>query len=317
MRKRLLAIITENTLLKAVSLLFAVSLWIYVSLGQTESERPAKVSVESRNLSKKLILTSDLPSELEIKVSGPRNIIRKIRDRDLRYVVDLAKVPAGSMVFKIYDRQIEGLPKTIKVTQITPSQIEVKISNRDNKLVDVVPVPRGAPADGFEVVDLKVEPKQIEISGAAEELEALAAVDTEIIDVAGRSETFTKEVGIDLVGRHVEAMLQQSVVVTVHIEEKIVSQIFEGVPIRISNCDYICESNLTQLSIKLQGKPEEIEALLKQREGLYLLVDAKGLQPDRQVKIEPTLVAPGEIRLGGINLPKVEITVRAASESGD
>jgi len=316
MKKRLLAILTENTLLKVVSLLFAISLWIYVSLGQTELERPAKVSVESRNLSKNLILTSDLPSELEIKVRGPRNIIRKIRDSELRYVIDLAEVPAGPMIFIIYDSQIEGLPQAVKVTQIIPSQIGVKLSPRENKLVDVVAVTRGVPTEGYEIVETAVEPKQIEISGAAEVIKNLDSVDTQIIDVTGRMKTFTKEVGIGLLGHHVETLQQQSVLVTVHIEEKIVSQVFEGVPIRIRNCAYLCEPSVSQLSIKLQGKPEEIEGLLKQREGLYLLLDAKGLQPTRRVKIKPTLVAPGEIRLGGISLPEVEIAVQPSPTSG-
>ena len=59
MLKRLLL---DNLAWKALSLVFAVALWLYVSTGTSTMEAPREVSVELKNLPDSLVRTSDVVS---------------------------------------------------------------------------------------------------------------------------------------------------------------------------------------------------------------------------------------------------------------
>lgn len=307
MKQKIIRFFTTNLLFKLVSLGFAVVLWIYVSLGQTESEVPAKVSVETKNLSRSLIRTSDLPNELEIKVRGPRTVLRGIRDRQLRYVIDLMGALPGPMVAKVYAPKIEGLSNGAKVTEIVPSQIQITISERKNKTVRVNPIFRGKPSEGLEVLGTLVEPELVEISGAKEEVDLLTEVDTEIIDLTGHAKTFSVEVGLDLINRHVEAVNDQSVKITVQIGEPNISRIFYGIPIEVRNCATECRLNRAELDVQLEGAQAPLLQLTPNE--LKLVLDAGGLEPGGTYEVVPDLKVPEGMGFRKVNMPPVKVTI--------
>jgi len=298
---------TENLWLKVISIFIAVVLWSIVSSRETELEVPAKVSLEIKNLSKRLVRISDLPNEIEIKARGPRTVLRSLRNREMRYVLDLSGAMPGPMVVKFYDSKIEGLPKGASVSEIYPSQIQLTLSERKSRTVRVKPVFRGTPADGKEVLKPVVEPELVEISGATEEIETLTEVETEIIDLTGHAETFVVEVGLDLINRHVEPVRDQSVRVTVPISEPRISKVFYGIPIEVRNTGYVFELSRDDLDVQLEG-PEEQLRLLTPGE-LLLVIDAAELAPGGEYEVAPTLVVSEGLGIRNFNMPNVKIKV--------
>lgn len=306
MIKKIKNLFTQNLLLKLFSFGFALLLWMFVSLGQTASEVPKKVRVELKNMPNELIRTSDLVHELEIKVSGRRNFLRSIRDNKLRYVIDLDGATVGTTNYRVYVPRIEGIPDGVKITQITPSQFNLTLSKRKRKAVRVNPVMRGKPAEGSDVIGRRVVPEFVEVSGAEEEVDILTMVDTEIIDVSGKEETFSFRVGLDLVGRHVELVEQQDVQVTVYLGAPQVKRMFQGVRIEVRNSLYRYRLSRDRLDVQLEGPQSELTRLTP--EDILLVLDASNLKPGKQ-KAELEIELPEGMSLGNIDLPSVQIHV--------
>ncbi|HPM78896.1 MAG TPA: CdaR family protein [bacterium] len=306
MLKRLKTFFTENLAIKLLSVGFAIVLWVFVSLGQTESELPKKVRVELKNLPADLVRSSDIPAEIEIKVSGTHTVLRDIDDGELRYVLDLKGARAGRRIYKIYTPRIEGIPGGATITEITPTQIELQLSERVNKTVRVNPILRGKPIEGKEVLGRTVVPEFVEVTGAREEIEILNTVDTEIIDIEGRKDSFSLRVGLDLIGRHVELAQKQDVLINVYIGAPQVKRMFPGVPIEVINAQYKYSVERERLDVQLEGSQEELTRI--NPEDLKLVLDAAALEPGLHT-VELTLVLPEGMRFRNIERPRVKITV--------
>ncbi len=306
MLKRLKAFFSENLAIKLLSIGFAIVLWAFVSLGQTESELPKKVRVELKNMPVDLVRSSDIPAEIEIKVSGTHTVLRGIDDDELRYVIDLKGARAGSRNFKIYTPRIEGVPGGATITEITPTQISLTLSERANKTVRVNPILRGKPAEGKEVLGRTVVPEFVEITGASEELKVLNMVDTEIIDIEGRKDSFSLRVGLDLVGHHAELAQKQDVLVNVYIGAPQVKRMFPGVRIEVINAQYKYSVERERLDVQLEGSQDELTRI--NPEDLKLVLDAAALEPGLHT-VELNLVLPEGMRFRNIERPRVKINV--------
>ena len=75
--------------LKLLSLLLALALWFAVS-GEERTETSLHVALEFVNLPAKMVITSEVPPELQVRVIGPRSIINKLAQTRLTQTIDLA-----------------------------------------------------------------------------------------------------------------------------------------------------------------------------------------------------------------------------------
>jgi YbbR domain-containing protein len=307
MKKRLLGFFRDNLLLKLLSLGFAIVLWVYVSVGQTELESSARVAVETKNLPKRLVRVSDLPNELEIKVRGPRNMLRGLRDRSLSYAIDLSRATAGTMSARVYPPNIEGLPKGARVTEISPSQIQLKLAERKSKTVHVKPIFRGKLPEGLEIQRLTVEPELVEVAGPKDEIDPLNEVSTETIDLADHNENFAVEVGLDLIGQHIETVREQRIKVAVQIGEPKIKKTFYGVAIEVRNTSYESRLARRELDVQLEGSKEQLQQLTPG--DLRLIIDAGDLEPGHAYDLVPVLKAPEGMSFRNVNLPPVHVVI--------
>jgi YbbR domain-containing protein len=276
-------------------------------MGESEGEVPAKVKLEIANLPKRLVRTSEIPNEIEIKVRGTRAMLRGVREDQLRYVLDLSAGTVGAGVYKISVGRIQGLPKQVTVTEIVPSQLQIALAERRTRVVRVNPVFRGKLADGLERTGVLVDPETVEISGAKEEVDLLNEVDTEIIELSDRTETFAVEVDVDLVNRHIELAKEQKIRVTVQIGEPRINKVFYGVPIEVRNCPYSYRLSRTDLDVQLEGAQEQLTQLTPG--DLRLIIDAEDLAPGNSYEMVPVLRAPEGMGFRNINMAPVRITI--------
>ena len=75
--ERLLAFLGRNRSLKLLSLFLAVALWLAVG-GEELTETNLNISLELLNLPSHLMVTSEVPSSIQVRVSGPRGLIRPL-----------------------------------------------------------------------------------------------------------------------------------------------------------------------------------------------------------------------------------------------
>ena len=306
MLKRLLL---DNLAWKALSLVFAVALWLYVSTGTSTMEAPREVSVELKNLPDSLVRTSDVVGAIAIRISGPRGLVAGVKNEDLRYEIDLANAQAGQLTSRVLPTRIAGLPNGLRVTEISPTQVSLQLEEKVKRTdVPVSVTTRGAVAEGYEVVEKTAAPAYVTLSGARSEVARSRSVSTEAIDLAEARETIDRVASLDVVGRHVEASASQ-VRARIEVRPKTVKQTFRDVPVRVVGTALNAKVEPPTLTFTVKGPALTLGAL--KPDDLKVTVDAEGLKPGRHM-VQPTIEAPPGVEVVNAELPKVRVILGMA-----
>lgn len=205
--------IFQNWLLKFISLAFAVVLWFFV-MGESRMEVNHIVPLEYENLPKGLMIASEVPSSVAIRISGPRALQVNLSPGDISLAVDLTGLSAGVTSFKRLEENL-NIPSGLKITRISPSYVDVKLERVRERQVPVRVVLTGKPADGFMVESFKSQPAKVTVAGAESELKGVSEVVTEGIDLTNVQESFSQTVAISYIGNYTDLQDTKTVEVQV------------------------------------------------------------------------------------------------------
>ena len=171
----------QNWSLKVLALVFAVAMWIFV-VGQEKGELSVKVPVEIVNIPKDSVLVGDVVGEVDVRLYGPRSLIRRVASERLAKVVDLAGSKEGEQSFQVVPEDL-NLPYGVRVIRVSPARFTVILGIRATREVPVRPVLKGKPAEEFEVAEVTFTPAKVSITGVKEDLKDLDWVWTMPIEV--------------------------------------------------------------------------------------------------------------------------------------
>ena len=182
-------LLTENWTLKLISLVFALLLWMFI-MGERRLEVGYLVPLELQDIPKELMVANEVPSLIDVRVSGPRTLLMKISPNDISIIVDLTDLKPGLTTFKRLEERL-NLPSGLRVTRLSPSFIDLKLERVKQKLVPITVALTGEPLPGFKVERVKVVPDEVIIEGGETELKSVSEVTTEEVDLNGVNEGFS------------------------------------------------------------------------------------------------------------------------------
>ena len=180
---------TENWTLKLISLAFALVLWMFI-MGERRLEVGYRVPLELQNISKELMVANEVPSMVDVRISGPRTLQMKVSPNDISIVVDLADLQPGLTTFKGLEERL-NLPSGLRVTRLSPSFIDLKLERIKQKLIPIKIALVGEPLPGFKIVSVRVVPDEVIVEGGETELKSVSEVTTEEVDLSGVNEGFS------------------------------------------------------------------------------------------------------------------------------
>jgi YbbR domain-containing protein len=160
--------LAENWVLKVLSLVFALVLWFFV-MGERKLEVGYAVPLELQNVPDGMIVTNEVPSLVDVRISGPRTLLMNLRPTDVHISVDLKGLKPGLTSFKRLEERL-NIPSGLKVTRLSPSFVDVKLERIREKAVPVKVLLNGTPAEGFRIAEVRTEPDQVTVEGAEGEL---------------------------------------------------------------------------------------------------------------------------------------------------
>jgi YbbR domain-containing protein len=173
----------DNFLLKLVSLLLAIGLWLAVA-----SAPPAgiemRVPIEFRNLPENLEIDSASFTEAQVRLRGPERVLHSMTEADVRAIVDLSNVQPGERTFDLTARHVQ-VPYDVEVEQIIPGQFHLSFDIRETRTVEVRPRVTGNFAKGLRVMEVTADPATIIVAGPRRRVEALEAATTDPVDATG------------------------------------------------------------------------------------------------------------------------------------
>lgn len=195
MKKSQQKIKDNNMLAKVFSLIVAILLWSYVMGVENPSESITirNVRVNFQNVDglerKGLILLNPTEQFVNIRISGKKNDLDKIRQGSVYATADLEGYGQGDSRVRVETR-FESNPGTVQVDSVTPRDILVSIDKMITKTMKVSIDTKGRPAENYIVGDVSTSTPEVKLKGPQNLLDKVRGVVT-TLDITGKKEAFT------------------------------------------------------------------------------------------------------------------------------
>ena len=227
---------------KVLALVIAISLWLVANL-QHDVEKNIAIDVNYANLPPGLVVVNNPPEKLNLRVRGPRSQLSSISSKNMLFTIDLSNVSIGMSKFEIGTDQITP-PRDVQVTGISPAEIKIEADRLAEKKVKVEPS-IGPQEVGYEIIGKpEVTPSTTRIEGPKNLLEKINSITTDPVSVKGEKSKFTIEVPLRSPYSLVNIIGENTVKVTIDIQEKTLEKEFNDLNISYINFDdYEYETN--------------------------------------------------------------------------
>ena len=276
--------------LKLLSLLLAVALWFAVG-GEERTETTISIPLELFNLPPKMMVTSEMPPSLQVRIVGPGSLVRKLTQTRPSYTLDLSGYKPGRHVFPLGPKSF-NLPRGVVVTRVTPNPLNLTLTPTATRTLQIQPLLEGKPPEGYEVLEVKTRPAQVQVEGPYNEISDLKFLPTLPIDVSQFTGSTTVATDLDLKNLHLTIKEQGPILADLTIEPKQVTRTISGVPVKAG--PRAARLQPSQVTVTLKGpspavknlKPGEVKAV----------VDTRNL-PSGRHRLKVSVQLPDGVRL--------------------
>ncbi|MBI2760714.1 MAG: hypothetical protein HYX51_04730 [Chloroflexi bacterium] len=198
--------------------------------------------------------------------------------------------------------------RTVGNVTVQPQTVTVNVKLKQNfysRQVVVNVVPRGRPKIGYTVTATRVEPQMVTVFGLIDQINALAGISTDAIDIEGADRDVTRPVKLQLPPGVTAS--QQNVIASVSLRAERSSGSLGVVP-RVINVGPGLTAQLVTpiVALNISGPLGDVAQL--RSDAVPVTVDVAGLGPGTH-KIEPKLGLPLTVQLDSIVPDKVEVVI--------
>src|ERR1051326_994334 len=123
--------LTHNWLLKLISVVLAVMLWMLVA-AETSSEIGMEVPLEFRNIPSQLEITGDTTNVVQVRLRGSPNVIRQISVKDVSTTIDLSKMRPGDRIVPLSPQNVQA-PFGAEVIRVNQSNVRFNLKRKKIK----------------------------------------------------------------------------------------------------------------------------------------------------------------------------------------
>ncbi len=303
--ERVRQVLTRNLVLKLLSLGIAFSIWFFVNFGERDTEETLKVPLELRNIPAHLMIASPRVDFIDLRVSGPRALLGRIDRNRLALSMELGGVRPGPAVFRL-DTDSLNLPRGVKVLRITPAQVTLELERVGHKSVPVHLRLSGKPPAGLQVVDTKVAPDSVQVTGPASDVEDVQAANTEPLDIHdAASGTIERELGLEPPSEYL-AFSANRIAAQVRIEEVPATREFKRIAVTVRNASLPYSLNPDHVRVTLRGPRRLLDNLELNDGAVYINAEGAGVG-DHMLKVAVEL--PSGVQSVAVDPARVQLTL--------
>jgi YbbR domain-containing protein len=302
--------VRENLILKVVSLLASVSLWLYVSADRypnTAYSKSVNADVARVGAPPSDVIVRIRPEPLPIEVSGPKVEVESVDENEIKAEVDVRGAKAGMTQLKVlrYRKPADAPNIEVKGRQY----VSVDVLPRSRRLMPVTPMFNATASPTTRYGTPRIKPEWASVSGAPDDVKRISRL---VISVETSGQPVNADLPIRAEDRdNVEVTGVDIVPATVHVEVAleqppatrtlVVNVAYRGKPA----AGYaLSEAIVEPTTVTVAGKPEQIQALsnITTQE-----LDIEGMTGEKVM--QATLRPPDGISIVG-GRPTVRVTFR-------
>jgi YbbR domain-containing protein len=291
----------ENKGLKALSLLLAILLFI-VSRQPVIDLRLVGVPIEYRGLSPGVKIVGAAEQTVSVRLSGPRDIVRSLTPNQLLVIADLSGKEPGERVVQL--KVDEGfMPDNVKVMQIEPASIRIKLEPNLTKRLRVDAQLSGKVVEGREIYGVELSPREVEIEGPQSVVNKMERVLTEKVSLDGRDADFQTSIEVEI-PQDSRIKTSGQIELSVKIGEERLLRSFAAAPVQW--IDKGAAGWLLTKTVRLEvfGPKSVVESL--RADDLRVEVETDGLPPS-VTRLTPQIQLPANIEIRNIIPREVKV----------
>jgi len=266
----------ENFRLKAIALLLALLLWVGVNSVESELQFIPDVPVEPVNLPDDLAYADEWQRTIVVTLRGSPRRLQEVRAGQIGPQIDLSAARAGENIIPLGAEDLR-LPLGTQVESIVPREITVVLEERVVAAIPISSVVEGEPATGYEVTGKILDPPTAWVSGPRSRVDGLDHVQTQMVNVAGRQDSFTQVVALRSGDPFIELTSDLEADLTIVIRERAINMQYDGVPVAVVNSEFRVDINPQEIGVVISGPPSILADF--SIENLVVEIDAAGLDP--------------------------------------
>ena len=295
----------RNRLLKLLSLLLAISLWFAVS-GEERTETSLNMTLDLVNLDSGLMVTSEVPPAIQVRVVGSRSLVNNLSSRASPKPWTLGGYKSGRHTFS---RPQQLLPAPGGSGGPHPAHpIPLTLTATITRTLPIKPVLENNPAEGYELVSANTRPAQVTVKGPGPELAELKFISTLPIDLSFLKESTVIATDLDFKNLHLALKDPVPILADIQIGPKVLTRTFSGVP--VFSDFQAAKISPAQVTLTIKGPWPLVQDL--KAENLKARVDTRNLAPGRH-NLTVSVELPDGVSLVRSRPPAVTVTLARSS----
>lgn len=240
------------------------------------------IPVDPCKLPEGLTLVGPAFKEIELRVKGPLSALKDLRRKVPRYKLDLSGVAVGVESIAINPDLIQ-MPGGAQITHVNPAYLTVKVDRLLKKQVPVKVAVSGDPAGSYFINGMLAKPSTMLICGPETAIGLVDEIFTKPIDVTARSESFKKEIAVDL-AEGVETCSSSGIVLAeIYFAVKVATKRFVRILVQGKNTPYEFSISPRTLTLEIKG-PLNIIDNLQPHKDIRVFVELENLKPGVYVR---------------------------------
>jgi YbbR domain-containing protein len=293
--------------LKIISVIFSFILWLYVlnSANITvEKEVPLSIITPDR-----MEVSNNFPRSISYTLRGPRAFLRELVDREDEFTIDLNKFRRSSnnTYFITFSPTKLKLPFGVDVVKISPAKQKIVIEKTISKKIPLQVSTRGKLNEQLRLVNSKLNPEKIRVTGPRSVLRNLDYIETQSVDLADLSKDGEKILKVESQDERIHITADSTVQWSYKIRAKKANRKISDLKIRfLSSKGYRRSSHRSASITVLADASEDLSSLVKKVQIVAdIPEDAKG-----KVTVPLSAKLPNEMTLLEIVPNTIEVVVK-------
>lgn len=254
----------------------------------------------------------------QVTISGPSSAVDRVLTVILPVTVD-TQVTSFSEYFTPYAVDENG--QRVSEVSVLPGQILTRVEMQTRgRLVTVIPVTTGQPAEGYTMRQPTVIPSSILVEGPEESLNDLLFVNTEPVDLSGASQSVSSRVGLADLPEDVTVVEPVSGQVEVRVaiqDSSATTQTLSNLPVNLLNvpAGYTATVEPDAIDVNVQGSMTNLTNMTT--DDITIVVDVSDLEEGEHT-LRPVVALPGNgVTSSGTNPETVTVTLVPDTDTPD
>jgi YbbR domain-containing protein len=273
------------------------------------NETEILIPVDLYKLPGGLTLVDPAPKEIELIVKGPPSVLDDLKRNVPRYKLDLSAVTVGSESIAV-NPDLIPVPAGTQIMRVNPAYLIVKVDRFLKKQVPVKVAVSGEPAGSYFINGTLAKPSTMLICGPETAVGLVDEIFTKPIDITARSESFKKEIAVDLADGVKICSSSNIVLAEIYLAAKVATKRFAGILVQGKNAPLEFNISPGTLTLEIKGPLNIIDDLQPQKD-IQVFVELKDLNPGVYVR-RATISLPVKTTL--VNVEPELFTVKIFGE---